>query len=65
MNKLSRLYLVAKDIRKITGLSHSTATRISTEVRRHANKPPRSRISVEDFCSYTKLSEARVRELLL
>ena len=48
----------------ITGLSRGTALKIGTAIRKYFKKPLRSRISVEEFCEYMKLSEEKVRAFL-
>ncbi|HEY1113526.1 MAG TPA: hypothetical protein VGE66_08185 [Chitinophagaceae bacterium] len=48
-----RMVVYTKDVEIITGKSGRTARKLLTRVRKHWGKPPRSLVTVEEFCTYT------------
>ena len=60
----SRLFLYSSDIMKITGLSHCAAIRTGTQIRKHFKRLPRSRLIINDFCTYTGLTERQILPFL-
>lgn len=64
MYQSNRLVIYAKDLMIITGRSKRTALRILERIRKRFNRPPRSMVTVHDFCAYSGIPEERVREIL-
>ena len=59
-----RVVINTEDVMRITGQSLSTAQRMMSKIRKHYGKPPRSFISVDEFCTYNYLKESAVREIM-
>ena len=59
-----RLTLYAADIMHITGKSMRTARRLIRHVKLKYGIPPRTDISVEQFCSFTGFSEDKVNKFI-
>jgi hypothetical protein len=60
----NRIVIYAKDIVNITGCSLRTAQRILALIRKKSNKDKHSFISVQEFCSFSGLSEDKVYAFL-
>lgn len=59
-----RIIIYAKDIEIITGRRSRTAYLLMNKVRAHYNKGQREYITIYEFCSYMKIDERVVREVL-
>lgn len=59
-----RIVIYAKDIMNMTGCSSRTARRKLAEIRKKFHKKPGTYVSIEEFCSFTGLPEARVAPFL-
>jgi hypothetical protein len=65
MNQVpKRVCIYPKDIQRITGKSYRQSTRILNEIRKSLRKPKNSLVSIEDFCSYTRLNIDHVLPLI-
>ena len=65
MNKLTeRVILNGKDVSLIAGVHRKTGERMLRKIRLHFGKPPRSYVSVSEFCAYMKMKESDVVSLL-
>ena len=61
---IERMVIHTHDVMVMTGLSERSAIRLLTNIRKLNNKPPRSLVSIEDFCGYTKFKEEYVKTFL-
>ena len=55
-----RVILNYKDISLIAGVHPKTGQRLLRKIRKQFNKPPRSFVSVSEFCEYMKMKESDV-----
>ncbi|MDR2221516.1 MAG: hypothetical protein LBE34_02140 [Flavobacteriaceae bacterium] len=55
--KPQRLIIYPYDVVHITGKAYNTALRLMQKIRDANNKPPRSNITVNEFCLYMGLRE--------
>jgi hypothetical protein len=60
-----RSIILTKDIENITGYKSQAARRLLNKIRKMLNKPPKSLVSIREFCSCTSLDEQFVREFIL
>lgn len=61
---MKRIIIYPKDIEVILGVSLQTARKILREVRKQEKKPPRSLITVGEFCKYKNLPPQEVIEAI-
>ena len=55
-----RIVIYTPDVMALLGCSEPSAHRLLRKIRKLEEKPPRSFISVGEFCAYTKLKEKEV-----
>lgn len=60
INKPKPIVIRAKEIMRICAMSKASANRLLVNIRRQQNRPPRSLVSIRDFCSFTGFSEEDV-----
>ena len=62
--KLTRLCIYPKDIQLITGRSERHCREIMYIIRRSLNKQDHQFITIDEFCTWTGLDPAAVRQIL-
>ena len=60
-----RLIIINQDIMNIFGCKKGKACRIAKKIRERYDKPPKSIITIDEFCEYTSLKEDKVRPFLV
>jgi hypothetical protein len=63
--RLKRLIIYAKDIQIITGRGSRNSMIFLNKVRKHFNKPPRSLVTIDEFCAYTGLPKESVEKFII
>lgn len=58
----NQLCIYVKDIAIITGKGYKQAWRIHNKIKKHYSKSPEQFLSIAEFCEYTGIPEALVRE---
>lgn len=59
-----RIIINAKDIMLLTGKGERAAYRLMARIRRQHHKPPRSLLTIDEFCAYTGILPNRVINIL-
>lgn len=58
----TRICIYLKDIMILTGKSHKTARRISSQIRKTFGKPDNAFITIREFAIYMGMDEAYIQE---
>jgi len=65
MNDTSGRYSIyINDVARLANVQYRAARRILKKIRMHYNKPPRSLVSITEFCDFMQLREDEVRRVL-
>lgn len=59
-----RLVVYTKDVVLVTGQCERTARRLLKKIRKHYGLDDKTYVSLEAFCSYTGLSEEKLKEVI-
>ena len=60
-----RIVIYAKDVENITGRKTRAARKLLHRIREQNRKPKDAFVTVKEFCEYTGIEEAEVKEFLL
>lgn len=60
-----RIVIYAKDVENITGRKARAARKLLCRIREHNQKQRDAFVTVKEFCLYTGITEAEVRDFLL
>ena len=61
---MPQVCIYPKQAAALTGNGYQSGKRLLQRIRAHHGKPARALISIQEFCSYTRLPEAEVRAAL-
>jgi len=59
-----RITIFPQDVERLTGWSPRSARRLLQEIREYYHKKEWEILTLEEFCSYTKLTEEQVRPFM-
>lgn len=59
-----RLFIVAKDIQKLSGKSYSHCTRIIKQIKDSLGKKQTSPVTINEYCNLNNLEESEVKKFL-
>ena len=60
----TRMIIYTQDVMNITGRSRRQSSRLLGEIKQHFNKVTKSHVTIQEFCTHTKLKEEDVRKYL-
>ena len=61
---IERIVVHPTAVMAMSGISERSASRLLCRIRKFYGRSPRSLVSIEDFCGYTKFKEQYVRSFL-
>lgn len=62
---MNRVCIYPKDIQLITGKSYRQSTRLMQKIRTDLNKKPNEFLTIEEFCSYSRIKYEQLAHLIL